>query len=225
MHTNPTVKQFTRRQEHRFLNAAAAAVRAEFPNPERLGCPSVTFVRNLAHRQIPLCETGDLVDHIGTCAPCLDAYRSFRRRSLWVRAASAAAAVIAVIAISGIYAERTLRIGPWSSGTESILLDYRNESVSRSEAGESERTTRALPRKKLDLMILPPIGSESGDYDLRLVANTGQVVLHRSMVGRMENFELRMRTNVDLRSLTRGSYLLEIRRAGEDWDPHPVLIR
>jgi hypothetical protein len=41
----------------------------------------------------------------------------------------------------------------------------------------------------------------------------------------MEDFELRVRTSLDLRALSRGSYLLEIRRAGEDWDPHPVLIR
>ena len=113
----------------------------------------------------------------------------------------------------------------WSGGTESVLLDYRNESVTRSEAGEPERPTRTLPRKKIDLMILPPIGSESGSYELRLVGSTGQVVLHRSMIGQMENFALRVRTNLDLRSLSRGSYLLEIRRAGEDWDPHPVLIR
>ena len=116
-------------------------------------------------------------------------------------------------------------MGPWSGGTESVRLDYRNESVTRSEAGEPERPTRTLPRKKIDLMILPPIGSESGSYELQLVGSTGQVILHRSTTGQMENFELRMRTNLDLRSLPRGSYLLEIRRADEDWDPHPVLIR
>jgi len=30
---------------------------------------------------------------------------------------------------------------------------------------------------------------------------------------------------LDLRSVSRGSYFLEIRRVGEDWDRHPVEIR
>jgi len=133
--------------------------------------------------------------------------------------------VFAVVAIGAIYAGRTFNIGPRSSGTESVLLDYRNESVTRSEAGEPERRARTLPRKKVNLMILPPVGSESGSYELRLVASNGQVLLRRSVNGQMEDFELRLRTDLDLRSLTRGSYLLEIRRPGEDWEPHPVLIR
>ena len=133
--------------------------------------------------------------------------------------------MFAIVAVGGIYAGRIFNIGPWSDGTGSVVLDYRNDSVTRNEAGEPERPTRTLPRKKIDLIIMPPIGSESGSYELRLVGSTGQVILHRSMTGQMENFELRMRTNLDLRPLPRGSYLLEIRRAGEDWDPHPVLIR
>src|SRR5579883_1194240 len=162
---------------------------------------------------------------LAECNKEFRAYQQASAHSTWVRAAIAAAAVFAVVAIGGIYAGRAFNIRPWSSGTESVRLDYSNESVTRSEAGEPERPTGTLPRKKLDLMILLPVGSEPGAYELRLVGSTGQVLVHRSMNGRMEDFELRLRTNLDLRSLSRGSYLLEIRRPGEDWDRHPVLIR
>jgi hypothetical protein len=199
---------------------------AAYPNPHRLGCPQKDTLRAAARKELPIDHAA--YDHLSQCSECYKEFRTHQQgaaRSTWVRSAIAAAAVFAVVAIGGIYAVRTLNVGPWSSGTESVLLDYRNESVTRSEAGEPERPTRTLPRKKLNLMILLPIGSESGSYELRLVGSTGQVVLHRSMIGQMENFALRVRTNLDLRSLSRGSYLLEIRRAGEDWDPHPVLIR
>ena len=199
---------------------------AAYPNPQRSGCPKKDTIRAAARKELPIDHAA--YDHLSQCSECYREFRAHQQaaaRSTWVRPAIAAAAVIAVVAIGGIYAGRTLSIGPWSSGTEAVLLDYKHESVTRSEAGEPERPARTLPRKKLDLMILPPIGSESGSYELRLVSSTGQVLLRRSMTGQMENFELRVRTKLDLRSLSRGSYLLEIRRAGEDWDAHPVLIR
>ncbi len=199
---------------------------AAYPNPQRSGCLGKDTLRAAARKELPIEHAA--YDHLSQCSECYSEFRAHQQaaaRSTWVRAAIAAAAAFAIVAIGGIYAGRTFNIGPWSRGTESVLLDYRNESVTRGEAGEPERPTRTLPRKKLDLMILPPIGSESGAYELRLVGSTGQVVLHRSMIGQMENFELRMRTSLDLRLLSRGSYRLEIRRAGEDWDSHPVLIR
>ncbi len=199
---------------------------AAYPNPQRSGCPKKDSLRSAARKELPIEHA--VYDHLSQCSECYKEFRAYQQasaHSTWVRAAIAAAAVFAVVAIGGIYAGRAFNIRPWSSGTESVRLDYSNESVTRSEAGEPERPTGTLPRKKLDLMILLPVGSEPGAYELRLVGSTGQVLVHRSMNGRMEDFELRLRTNLDLRSLSRGSYLLEIRRPGEDWDRHPVLIR
>jgi hypothetical protein len=144
---------------------------------------------------------------------------------VWVNVAIAASIVLAMVTIGGIYLGRSFGISVWDGTTQSLVLDYQNESVTRSEAGEPVRPSRNLPRKKLDLVILPPIGSEQGSYDLRLVGNGGQVMLSRSAVGQMANFAIRIRTNLDLRSVSRGSYSLELRRAGEEWDPHPVNVR
>ncbi len=41
----------------------------------------------------------------------------------------------------------------------------------------------------------------------------------------LKEFAVRMAVNLDLRSLPSGAYILEIRRQGEDWDPHPLVIR
>lgn len=197
-----------------------------YPNPQRVGCPERETLKAAAARKLAIGHS--VYDHLSKCSECYTELRACQQsaaRSMWVRVAAAAAVVLVAVAIGGVYVGRTFQIGPWSAGTQSLVLDYRNESVTRSEAGERVRPTRNLPRKKLDLVILPPIGSEEGSYDLRLVGNGGQVVVAKSAVGEMVNFAVRIRTNVDLQSVPRGSYSLELRRAGEDWDPHPVNVR
>ena len=71
---------------------------------------------------------------------------------------------------------------------------------------------------------MTPTGSEPGKYELQLVDGSGHVRLALAAKGEMENFAVRIKVNLDLRSLPRGSYSLDIRRVGEDWDPHPVII-
>ena len=203
-----------------------------FPNPTRAGCPDRARLRAMAHRD-PNLTLDDLpITHVVRCSPCFQEYMHYRHMFLFARGLriTGATLVAGILFFTGwlivsIHAGRTFDIGPWNGGTQSALLDYRNESVTRSEVGESVRPTRTLPRKKLDLVILPPVGSEPGSYQLRLVGTGGQVLLDKSQVGEMENFTLRVRANLDLRPLSRGSYTLELRRAGEDWDSHPVVIR
>lgn len=196
-----------------------------YPNPKRVGCPERETLKAAAARKLAISHP--VYDHLSKCSECYTEFRACQQsaaRSMWVRVAAAAAVVLVAGAV-GVYVGRTFQIGPWSPGTQSLVLDYRNESVTRSEAGERVRPTRNLPRTKLDLLILPPIGSEEGSYDLRLVGNGGHVVLAKSAAGEMVNFAVRIRTNLDLRSVPRGAYSLELRRAGEDWDPHPVNVR
>jgi hypothetical protein len=76
----------------------------------------------------------------------------------------------------------------------------------------------------VEATILAPTGSEPGNYELRLVDSRGGVALNRAARGAMENSTMRIKVTFDLRELRRGRYSLEIRRVGEDWDPHPVSI-
>jgi hypothetical protein len=78
---------------------------------------------------------------------------------------------------------------------------------------------------KIAATILAPIGSEPGQYELRLVDGSGRVEFSQMLKGYMENYAVRAKVILDLRSVSRGYYSLEIRRVGEDWDPHPVEIR
>jgi hypothetical protein len=197
-----------------------------YPNLQRIGCPEKEAIQAAARRKLPM--EHQVYEHLSQCSECYREFRAYQQSgasSLWVRSAIAAAVVFAVTAVGGVYAGRTFGIGPWSGKTESMVLDYRNEGVTRGEAGEATRPARTLPRKNLDLTILPPIGSEPGAYELRMVGETGKVLLVRSATGELANFEVRVRTNLDLRSFSVGPYSLEIRLTGENWDPRPVIIR
>jgi hypothetical protein len=203
-----------------------------FPNPARTGCPDRARLRAMARRD-PSLKVDDLpITHVVRCSPCFHEYMHYRHMLLFARGLriTGASLVAGILFFTGwlivsIHAGRTFDIGRWNGETQSVLLDYRNESVTRSEAGEPVRPTRTLPRKKLDIVILLPVGSEPGSYELRLVGTDRQVLLDKSLMGEMENFALRVRANLDFRSLSQGSYLLEIRRVGEGWDSHPVVIR
>jgi hypothetical protein len=167
MKDHRTAQHFTRRQEKRLLTAVAAAVKTEFPNPARCGCPNPAAVRRLAHRRIPLPETGDLVDHIASCAPCLDAYTAFRRRRRAVRVGGPILAlVICVTALGLLWPHRAAPVPAQPPliaelppiPTRNAILDYRGTSPTRSAESQqhSVEATR-LPRAIVELTILLPL--------------------------------------------------------------------
>ena len=77
----------------------------------------------------------------------------------------------------------------------------------------------------LEATILLPIGSEPGQYELRLLDGDKRSKLAKEASGELKDLAVRVNVNLDLRSLPSGAYTLEIRRQGEDWDPHPLIIR
>jgi len=195
------------------------------PNPRRVGCPRSRVLRAAAYRKLPMQH--EAYSHLSECSDCYREFRAYqesRPRALSIRAALAAAAIV-VVMIGGAYLVRSLGILSSSRGPVAMVLDYRDESVTRSEAGDPMRSAKALPKANLAVTIFPPIGSEPGQYEVRLVDGSGQVRFGRAAVAHMEDFAVRFKVSLDLYSVPRGSYSLEIRRVGEDWDPHPVVIR
>jgi hypothetical protein len=157
--------------------------------------------------------------------PGVRAYQEGRQRRLSIRTALAVAATVVVAVIGGAYLTGSHGIRPWSAGTATVVLDYRDESVSRNETGDPIRGPKTLPWRNIEATILTPTGPEPGRYEIRLLDESGNVRLGQEAVGVMEDFAVRVKVDFDLRALQRGSYTLEIRRVGEDWDPHQVIIR
>jgi len=65
--------------ERELIDAFEQLVREDYPNPNRIGCPSKQLLRQLAVLSAPKLQF--LFDHIVRCAPCLKEYDRLRREA------------------------------------------------------------------------------------------------------------------------------------------------
>jgi hypothetical protein len=78
-------------------------LRAEFPNPERVGCPGREIVAAIAAHRMPLSQAESYLDHLTSCSPC---YRDFlqlqteyrKRRTRMIFAVAASVLIVAGLA-------------------------------------------------------------------------------------------------------------------------------
>jgi hypothetical protein len=73
-------------------------------------------------------------------------------------------------------------------------------------------------------MILP-VGFEPGSYEVQLLDPALTSRASSSGTAIVENFETTLRTTLDVGAVSSGSYQLAIRRANEDWQLFPAIVR
>jgi hypothetical protein len=64
--------------ERELIEFFERVVREDYPNPERVGCPSREVLKQAASS--PMHAAQSILDHIAKCAPCLQEYDRLRRR-------------------------------------------------------------------------------------------------------------------------------------------------
>jgi hypothetical protein len=204
------------------------------PNPERTGCPNKDVLRSAARKTLPIDHSA--YEHLAECSACYREFRQFQQPvhlSSRARPTLAAAAAI-LLAVAGVaYFGRNIGFGGFggwnnirtNAATQQVLIDYRGDSTTRGEAGDADRKSVTVPRANLDATILLPVGSEPGQYKLRLMDEHHTSRLEERVAAELRDFAVRIEVKLDLRSLARGAYSLEIRREGEEWDPHRLVIR
>jgi hypothetical protein len=201
------------------------------PNPNRAGCPEAGMLLKASRKALPIDDP--VYDHLGVCSNCYRQFRQYQqsaRHAARLRRVLAVAAVVLLAAIGAWYTGRGVGIGPWknltpSGPTQTLVLDYRTVSPTRSEDGNPSRPAKELPRANVHATILLPIGSEPGRYELRIVDGKGRVRLEKRVMAELKDFADTMDLYADLRSFAKGTYSLDWRRPGEDWDPHPMIIQ
>ena len=157
------------------------------PNPTREGCPPREALISLARRQVPV---GDPVgEHVSKCSPCYREMRAIQQaegirpaderrasRTWWPAAAAAVLVVAAGLAAWLAYGNRQpapLRRPNRSWPTPSrwrSTLDLRKYGVTRSDTPAEELPPLVLPRAKVKLTLLLPVGSEPGEYQVKILA-------------------------------------------------------
>ena len=176
----------------------------------------------MASHRVPLAEAEKWLDHLSSCSPCYrdfsqfqKAYQLRRKRTLLAIAAS----VLVCASLGGWVLVR------WHNGTQTVqtaTLDLRDWSVARGAEPNPNLPPIELSRKASSLTILLPVGSTAGSYEIRVVTHSGKPVMGASGKAELENGITRLGVVVSLRSLNPGSYVLQIRRAGLEWNSYSL---
>jgi hypothetical protein len=204
------------------------------PNPKRFGCLSKTTLAALARRERDLDDPG--YQHLTQCSECYREFRSLREpgrgqasggRSVpwWL---SVAAAVLLVAAGAWLYRGRQASAPAESTpafAAQSVELDLRPYSASRSEQGSDARPPLALRRDNLELTLQLPTGAEPGTYETRLLDASSRVLASGTGRAQIQNFVTTLQVSLDLRSISTGAVRLMVRREGDDWHAYPAVVR
>jgi hypothetical protein len=217
----------------RLQNILQQAILRDYPNPERKDCPGEDTLRKLATR-----EFGDehpSWGHVTHCSPCYEEFLRFveeARREEASRAESRkrnllVAAAIVILVVAGAIVWRVYSPGGATVAEyKPAALDLKDESFRRGDRQPPlESKQRVLRRDWLDLSIYLPVGSERGQYQIRLEQKAGEPVLEAQGTASIENGTTVVRAKLDLHGLAPGRYFFGIRQPPWEWTYVPVTIR
>jgi hypothetical protein len=197
----------------------------EFPNPQRIGCPSPAILRDIALHKLPLSEADPWLDHLSSCSPCFRDFTEFRtqvasgRRRIQAWVAVAAAVLIAVA--GWVW----LRSRPLGQTTATVVLDLRGRATVRGEnRPETSQLPLEIPRSTRSLTLELPIGSNEGSYDVALLNRDSAELFRTGATAKLEDHIVVLSANVDLASVSPGSYFVAIRQPGLEWTRFPIRV-
>jgi hypothetical protein len=205
------------------LDILRQGLATEFPNPERIGCPGSALLKGIAQGRVSLTEAEPWLDHLGSCSPCFQEFKEFRRQSTIQRrrvlifVATAAVLLFAVGGWLWVRARRSVET------TDTAVLDLRERSVARGQS-PSESAPLQISRTTKHLVLELPIGSKEGPYDVGLLTETGDQVLHATGMARMDDHITDLRVDLDFGGVHTGAYSLGLRQAGLEWTRYPIRV-
>jgi len=222
-------KPYSSREEKRILDALGRGLLREFPNPERIGCPSSEIVRGIARHRVPLVEAEPWLDHLTSCSPCYRDFSQFRDAYQFRRMTILFAIVASLLVIASAAGWSLVRKYRQRDLDQTAVLDLRDRSVprgteSRSNPSQGERPLE-LRRTVSHLNIYLPLGSSDGPYDVRVVSPNGESLVTASGTAGLKDHITLLPIEVSLSSLRPGRYALQVRKDGLEWDSYPLVVR
>jgi hypothetical protein len=211
--------------DKRLLDILRQGLATEFPNPERIGCPGNALLKGIAQGKVSLTEAEPWLDHLGSCSPCFQEFKEFRKQSaiqrrrmlVWV-----ATAAVVVFAVGGWL---WVRVRHPVETTDTAILDLRERAVARGQSqSESDQARLEISRKTRHLVLDLPIGSKEGPYDVGLLTDTGDQLLHSTGTADLHDHITSLRVDVDLRSIRPGAYSLGVRQPSLEWNRYPIRV-
>ena len=81
-----------------------------------------------------------------------------------------------------------------------------------------------VSRKVSRLTILLPLGSSEGQYDIRIETLSGESLVTARGIAGLKNGVTAIGATMSLSSLSPGTYILQIRKDGLEWNSFPLVL-
>jgi hypothetical protein len=197
----------------------------EFPNPERIGCPGSSLLRDIAKGKVSLTEAEPWLDHLGSCSPCFQEFKEFRRQRINQRRRVLTLVATAAVLLFSVGGWLWVRARHSVQTTDTTVLDLRERSVARGQnPSDMTQAPLEIPRTAKHLVLDLPIGSKEGPYDVGLLTDTGDELLRATGTAELRDHINRLRVDVDLSSVGPGTYSLGVRQPSLEWTRYPVRV-
>ncbi len=180
-------------------------------------------MKRVAAKSLPFDNTA--VQHVGLCDFCLADVNRMRHARRRRRAIAAGGLVAALLIVFGFLAGRRESTPPPTPEAQVATLDLRPFAALRDDSAKPSSATPALPRENLRLSVVLPLGSETGQYEIRLMNDQLQVIQDTTGQAVFQDQETRLSVQLNLSALKAGSYRLWIRRQNRSWRDFPLDIK
>jgi hypothetical protein len=211
--------------DKRLLDILRQGLATEFPNPERIGCPGNALLKGIAQGKVSLTEAEPWLDHLGSCSPCFQEFKEFRRESAIHRRRVLVWAATAAVLVFAVGGWLWMRARHSAYPIDTAVLDLRERSVARGQSQpEASQAPLEIPRTARHLVLDLPIGSKEGPYDVALLTETGDQILRATGMAQLHDHITDLRVDIDLSSAREGTYSLGLRQASLEWTRYPIRV-
>src|SRR5580704_13755578 len=156
--------------DKRLLDILRQGLATEFPNPERIGCPGNALLKGIAQGKVSLTEAEPWLDHLGSCSPCFQEFKEFRRQSAIQRRRVLMLVATAAVLLFAVGGWLWVRARHSVERTDTAVLDLRERSVARGQSQSKTGQARLEISRKIRHLVLDlPIGSKEGPYEVELL--------------------------------------------------------
>jgi hypothetical protein len=210
------------KDQKRILEVLSKGLSAEFPNPNRVGCPGSTTLEGIASHQISLAEVEKWLDHLGSCSPCFEEFTAIQKKLRTHRRFRLGGGLAIIFALLALWF--AFRSKHPVARNDVAVLDLRSRSIERGEQGLPNQPSLYIRRTVRHVTLYLPVGSKEGAYDLALLNKAGNELLHTITVAQLENHVVVLRADIDFGGVPPGSYFLGLRQPGLRWTQFPVHV-
>ena len=218
-------KGYSTGDERRLLDALGRGLLKDFPNPERIGCPGSEVLKRIASRKMPLDEAAKWLDHLGSCTPCFRDFSELRKVHELRQKRTLLAIAASILVVAGIAGWVLLQRHNETLVAQTAVLDLRNRSASRGTEPLPATPPLEVKHTVSYLELYLPLGSSEGPYDVRIVTLSGQSLVSGSGTAWLTDQVTSLQVRVDLTSVHKGEYILQVRKGDSDWNAYPLIIR